>query len=680
MSEMTSGDDNLNYSEEIWEPKVSNMEQTLVRLVSSETEKRGKNSKRGDLGGAQAEPAIQNPRDQHVIQGSTNGWMNRSKFKPHFNIGLAGNVKIATCIYCGKVYKEGESTGNLSKHITNNHLAEFKSLEKSFTKDRVLELLCHKGRSLAIPSKLCAELKSDLGAFASVCLFAESLAPFALVDCAAWKLISGISAETSLVETQSKASEQVNRYLKRFDDALSGILDLTDFVNLQVSSVSVNQKEASYLALAISFAPNLLSDDKDSRPEILLNNYMEAENLHLLDLIDVREVSSEGDLWQQVRQRLQKYGILNKIATVTANSACFEDGTAQLLVSKLNDIPETSGCTYLGQIHLLYSPSAPATRQSSLASAQELLNNAQFLNSIFKVMQFENAIGRDSQLQTSLSKFGLPTTLGENIHSRTATFLECHDRFLGWAKSLDLSSNAHARDVQDSLDLSAETLWLLKSFVNGQLQDGTTPVLEPKPSVVFLSDDAKSRDESHPLQQIAAALDPYASWESVNFELCTTQLLGTYFEACAAKEAHAGRHAAAPESGQAPAAKAARPENQLLSEWETYRHEALVAHAAQGSGLSYLGRRGSRVDSVTWWHERRFRLPRLFTLAVALLYTAVTCPSFSETVSLMSRNHPQWGAAPSATSASARRHCCNLLVLRSRLHHMGPQTVHVDRT
>lgn len=65
---------------------------------------------------------------------NSSGWMERSSFKSHFQFFFPQGRKVARCNYCGKTYKEGESTGNLSKHITAVHSSVIR--EKKFSSCR----------------------------------------------------------------------------------------------------------------------------------------------------------------------------------------------------------------------------------------------------------------------------------------------------------------------------------------------------------------------------------------------------------------------------------------------------------------------------------------------------------------------------------------------------------------
>lgn len=73
-------------------------------------------------------------------------WLERSKVKHLFNVSTLGTKKIASCVFCQKIYQEGESTGNLHKHVSHNHYLQYKEAQRKETKRRTLNSLTKKNQ------------------------------------------------------------------------------------------------------------------------------------------------------------------------------------------------------------------------------------------------------------------------------------------------------------------------------------------------------------------------------------------------------------------------------------------------------------------------------------------------------------------------------------------------------
>lgn len=86
-------------------------------------------------------------------------WMERSSFKSHFQFAFTNGRKIATCKYCGKPFKEGESTGNLSKHITALHSTALK--ENKVSKMQTLDTMARRSKPLKMSDALTRQLQRN---------------------------------------------------------------------------------------------------------------------------------------------------------------------------------------------------------------------------------------------------------------------------------------------------------------------------------------------------------------------------------------------------------------------------------------------------------------------------------------------------------------------------------------
>lgn len=254
--------------------------------------------------------------DTTAVEDAHSKWMERSRLRGHFRISEENGHKIATCIHCKKGFKESKSTGNLWKHIKNMHPFELRAQSPYNAKTRTLDSLSIEGRSLPLPSAFIDECRRNPGEVAVLSLLTERLLPFSVFEAAAWKWIDRACPDISLIPSRTTVSEKLAKYTKIFDDALTSSMKSTDFVNLEINIWSGGNGR-SYLAVAVSFVPNLLNEKMlsiagDVKP--LLNNKAQAHNNHLLDFVDVSNFRHTAEnLFKTIVAVLDKYKITQKL-------------------------------------------------------------------------------------------------------------------------------------------------------------------------------------------------------------------------------------------------------------------------------------------------------------------------------------------------------------------------------
>ncbi|CEP64862.1 putative transposase of the Rover hAT-like DNA transposon [Lachancea lanzarotensis] len=406
---------------------------------------------------------------------SSNGWMNRSRFRPYFNISLVGDSKIATCIYCGKDYKEGESTGNLSKHITNNHASEYKSRERAASKENTLTSLTSKERSLRLSTRFASELNRDSGTLASVILITETLVPFYVVESMGWKIINGLVPDVPLIETRKAVVEKLDHYIDCLNESLKASLESSTFVSVQLYVCS-REDGLRYLAVSASYAPNVIGDERlDSiqSPELLVNNTGDPVNGHLLDVVEFNEKASDHpSLYQGVLRILDKYGITSKVALVTVDQLSHALGLHEPLMEALLSYSDSQVMRYLGSVRLSRCINSGLEMQFE-AVARDLMKDGDFKHEYQKIEKLAKSWEKIPSLQSfaddlvSQPHFSSQVNEARGAWRKVTKFLRVRQRLKVWLESPDRDAEGSAvQDIEENISHTSTALELFRYFVD----------------------------------------------------------------------------------------------------------------------------------------------------------------------------------------------------------------------
>ncbi|KAM3163247.1 putative transposase of the Rover hAT-like DNA transposon [Lachancea thermotolerans] len=404
-----------------------------------------------------------------------NGWMNRSRFRPYFNISLVGDSKVASCVYCGKEYKEGESTGNLSKHITNNHAVEYKSRERAASKESTLTSLTSKERSLRLSSRFVAELNRDSGTFASVVLITETLVPFYVVESMGWKIINGLVPDVPLIETRKAVVEKLDHYSKSLNHSLYNSLEASTFLSVQLYVCS-RENGLRYLAVSVSFAPNILDQERLANihsPELLLNNTGDPVNGHLLDVVEFNDQSPEHSaLYKGVLKILDDYNIRHKVAMVTIDQFSHALGLHDALMSELLSDTSSEVMRYLGNVRLSRCINSGLELQFDCIG-NDLIKDGDFQHEFQKIEKLAQSWENIPFLKNFADELGRPPYLSSQhnktrgVWRRVTRFLRVHQRLKDWTNTPENELEASTVNaVGENISHTSRALEMFRYFVN----------------------------------------------------------------------------------------------------------------------------------------------------------------------------------------------------------------------
>ncbi|SCU84410.1 putative transposase of the Rover5 hAT-like family [Lachancea nothofagi CBS 11611] len=404
----------------------------------------------------------------------SNGWMNRSRFRPYFKISISGDSKVASCIYCGKEYKEGESTGNLSKHITNNHAVEYKSRERAASKESTLTSLTSKERSLRLSAKFVSELNRDSGTLASVVLITETLVPFYVVESMGWKIINGLVPDVPLIETRKAVVEKLDHYSECLNHSLKASLESSTFVSIQLYVCS-RENGLRYLAVSVSYCPNIKDKERLAAmhtPELLLNNTGDPVNGHLLDVVEFNDKSSDHPLIHKgVLKILDAYNITSKVAFVTIDQLSYALGLHDALISELLSNSQSVVMQRLGNVRLTRCINSGLEIQFERV-AMDLMKDAEFQHEYHKIEELVQSWESVPSLKSFAEELVKPPQFSsqENeargVWRQVTKFLKVDQRMKRWLATSDHHNEASlVNELQEKSCHSANALELFRYFV-----------------------------------------------------------------------------------------------------------------------------------------------------------------------------------------------------------------------
>ncbi|SCV02085.1 putative transposase of the Rover4 hAT-like family [Lachancea mirantina] len=252
------------------------------------------------------------------------GWMLKSSLRPFFEFPTINGKKFAQCLYCGKRYPEGESTGNLSKHIRHAHPAAFKNKNNDkVKKSRTLDVFVRRSTALRVSSIIRDEYKKNPEAFQTVLLVTEGFLPFSYVQLNTWNIINS-SRQSKFIQSRTTLVKKLELFSGYMDECLALNLKDTHLVNVLLDIWTAPNGE-SFLGIMVSFVPNIFNETTlrlATAPSIFFNRNNKAQNTHLLDFVSLGTKSHTGQyIYTLVSSLLEKHKLLDKVATITMDNA-----------------------------------------------------------------------------------------------------------------------------------------------------------------------------------------------------------------------------------------------------------------------------------------------------------------------------------------------------------------------
>lgn len=347
--------------------------------------------------------------DSGVSDASQSKWLEKSKFRPHFTIRVINDEKTAACKYCGKVYRQGDSTSNIARHISITHVAHYKAYEKKCRRNSNLDTLSRKTRALPLAEDLVDEIRYNFGHFCTTLLFTELFVPFSMVETEVWNMFNETSPH-SLVKSRHTATKKLENYTRCFDCSLAKNLQNSTFINLQLDLWSGGNRR-SYSAVVAAFAPNILDKERMERvgnANILLNNWKLPVNRHLLDFSDLSDRRHTGeDICSSVLTVLEKFNLRDKVATITADNAANNIAFHSLLVNNYLKVSLSELFEQFQGVRLIRCTSHVLNLQFQRI-IQSLTTDCTLKQAFHKITEFADKTKKTVLLRESLERYGIP--------------------------------------------------------------------------------------------------------------------------------------------------------------------------------------------------------------------------------------------------------------------------------
>ncbi|SCU81771.1 putative transposase of the Rover1 hAT-like family [Lachancea sp. 'fantastica'] len=258
-----------------------------------------------------------------VVAEKFKNWLSTSPFRIWFT-KHSGNEPFAQCKYdhCRKVFSftTNLTSANMLKHLQTNHRSDYDSF---YSKIQPKQHVLSEARK---PFQLCASLiefyKKNSTMIKELNLFVENLVPFSLVESQSFRELFGVAAgknKDQFVFSRKTLVKEITNYHDNFDKQLRFSLENTTKVNilLDIWSSAVSK---SYLAISVSFCPNLDRLDQNSRREDVICRGF--HNTHIIEFHDLSASRHTGEYLSQVLDdTLDQYSLKHKVASVTIDNA-----------------------------------------------------------------------------------------------------------------------------------------------------------------------------------------------------------------------------------------------------------------------------------------------------------------------------------------------------------------------
>lgn len=403
---------------------------------------------------------------------NSSGWMERSSFKSHFQFFFPQGRKVARCNYCGKTYKEGESTGNLSKHITAVHSSVIR--EKKVFKLQTLDTLSKRSKSLRLTEALTRECNKNPATLETLLLITEGFLPFNFVRLNTWSYLNRKYAGNSFIQSRSTLTKRVQHFRDYLNDTLRHNLKETTLVNVQLDIWTASNSQ-SFLAIMVSFAPNILNTElleSVNNSKLLLNIRGEARNTHLLDFVSLGDKRHTGknicDIFMSV---MEEYELVDKLGTITMDNASNNGNFhVHLLYDHFNNLNPT-GHRMVGKVRFIRCASHVLNLQFQKV-INNLSQNSLFFNAFKRIRKLAKIMRYSTAINSSLKTNKLPLIPYESptrwlfTWNQVKVFLENYKAYKNWLNVIKEDGQDYlVNRIQDHMTFDSKTINLLAYFI-----------------------------------------------------------------------------------------------------------------------------------------------------------------------------------------------------------------------
>ncbi|QLG73540.1 hypothetical protein HG535_0F00500 [Zygotorulaspora mrakii] len=402
----------------------------------------------------------------------TSGWMGRSSFKSHFQFFFKHGRKVARCNYCGKTYKEGESTGNLSKHITAVHRSVLK--EKKVLKMQTLDTMSKSSKSLHLTEALIRECNKHPGTLESLLLITEGFLPFNFVRLSTWSHLNRKYGGNTFIQSRTTLTKKIQHFRDCLNDTLRQNLKDTTLVNVQLDIWTAGNSQ-SFLAIMVSFAPNILNKElleASNGSRLLLNIHGEASNTHLLDFVSLGDKKHTGkNMCDTFMSVMEEYDLVDKLGTITMDNASNNGNFhVNLIYDHFNGL-RPRGHRLVGKVRFIRCASHVLNLQFQRI-IKSLSRNSLFSNAFKKIRKLAKIMRYSTAINSSLKKNNLPLIPYESptrwlfTWKQVKIFLENYKAYKNWLGLVQERGQDHlVTRIQDHISFDSKTINMLAYFV-----------------------------------------------------------------------------------------------------------------------------------------------------------------------------------------------------------------------
>ncbi|CEP60768.1 putative transposase of the Rover4 hAT-like DNA transposon [Lachancea lanzarotensis] len=401
------------------------------------------------------------------------GWMLKSALRVFFEFPTINGKKFAQCLYCRRRYPEGESTGNLSKHIRNVHPAAFENRDKKVKKMRTLKAFVKRSNALRVSNIIKDEYEKCPESFQSVMLVVEGFLPFTWVQLNTWDIINK-TRDSKFIQSRTTLVKKLDLYTAYMDECLAMNLKDTHLVNILIDIWTATNNE-SFLAIMVSFVPNFFNETTlkvATGPSIFFNRAGKAQNIHLLDFRSLGSNKRTGPYMHTlISSILEKHQLLDKVATITMDNARNNEAFYSYLVNDNLKIYKPLAYRLFKKVRYIRCASHILNLQFQKLF-DHLNSKGLFTDAYANIVKMAKVMRYSTRISTSLKNSRTPLI---PLDCPTRWMLKWHqiERFLAnrglyetWCKTMEEMGDAKlAARLQKFLLIDSRTTQLLTYFV-----------------------------------------------------------------------------------------------------------------------------------------------------------------------------------------------------------------------
>ncbi|KAM3159583.1 putative transposase of the Rover hAT-like DNA transposon [Lachancea thermotolerans] len=401
-------------------------------------------------------------------------WMLKSSLRSFFELKTLNGRREARCLHCDKRYPEGESTGNMAKHVRALHPAAWKAKEGKILKTPPRNVTFRRLESLRVSQWVADEHRRKIGELETLMLVVEHALPLSLVQSASWAKWNDRCSPNSSIKSSTTLVKKLHLYQKHMNRSLRLNLRDSQFANIQFD-IWISPGGESFLGVMVSFAPNLLNKSilqQAKTPKILLNNSGCAQSTHLIDFVSLgTEKITDKHLCETLLLVLEKYELKDMTATITmAKNPCNESLFAAL-VYKVFGSPKPFAHRMFGKTREIYCMVYALNLQ--LERGTKLLFGCPiFSNACERINSFARVTGASSHTNAGLKipeiRF-IPVNSSHrwtSIWSQLNTFFNNFSQYEAWY--IQLINNGQedlASKLGNCINIESRAIKLLEYFV-----------------------------------------------------------------------------------------------------------------------------------------------------------------------------------------------------------------------